>query len=283
MNYTELIECQNDIIKLVENYNIIDIKPTKKYHETFKKIPVWVMWDQGFENAPDLVKVCINSIKEHIPQDIAELILITNKNLDKYLELPDYILSKLYKKPTAFSNIIRAALLYNYGGMWIDSTYIIMNDFPKEIFQKDFWALKKNYHYLNNKNFIDFSYNFMYSKPENEMIGFIYSMLCNYWKNYNYQKHYFLKDGIILYGYNFNKFDIKLIDDLEDIYNEDIEFFNNNELNKPYLKEKFKENNFSFFKLTYKLVELKEYNNNQLTYWGYFKQKYLTKGELKNG
>ena len=58
------------------------------------KIPkiVWIFWNQGLENAPELERYCSNSIKKnHNDHDI---ILLTKENIATYSTIPNFILEK---------------------------------------------------------------------------------------------------------------------------------------------------------------------------------------------
>lgn len=273
-NFDDIYISKIDIIHLINRYPIIDIVPIKKELHSFKKIPIWVYWHQGLESAPELVQMCVKSIKKNIPSN-AEFVFLTKDNLFKYIELPNYILEKIKTNYTHLSGIIRAALLYLYGGMWIDATYLVTREIPKEYFEKDFWAIKTEVTSQRLKipsNFNIFTYNLMYSKPNNEMLLYIYKMLCNYWFYYHYLKHYFLKDGIILYGYENFQFPREYIDSLP-YTNPDLYVYTAN-LNDKFEKDKFENyiKDTVFFKLTYKLFYLKEQNEDkELTNYGYFK------------
>ena len=85
--------------------------------------PIWFCWLQGFDNAPEIVHACYNSIKRNIPD--REIEVIDNENWQEFVELPDYIIKKWEKgrNPAAlFSDLLRLELLIKYGGTWIDST-----------------------------------------------------------------------------------------------------------------------------------------------------------------
>ena len=96
---------------------------------------VWFGWLQGIDNAPDLVKVCYWSQKNHI-QD-KTFIDISYTNYKEYVSLPDFIIDKYEKKiiPAAhFSDLLRLELLIQHGGTWIDSTVLCTGtNYPKQI------------------------------------------------------------------------------------------------------------------------------------------------------
>ena len=75
---------------------------------------------------PDVAKACLNSIKMHA--DRHPVIVITEANHGDYVDLPDYIRTKVKQGKislTHLSDILRMALLAKHGGIWIDSTVLI--------------------------------------------------------------------------------------------------------------------------------------------------------------
>ena len=82
---------------------------------------IYIVWFQGFENAPDIIKKCVDSWKYYNPNYIINL--IDNNNINNYIHLEDYIdMSKKDINYTALSDIIRIILLSKYGGLWVDAT-----------------------------------------------------------------------------------------------------------------------------------------------------------------
>ena len=63
--------------------NVINV-PTNHY--------VWVMWWQGEDSAPELVRMCINSIRKNA--NGAEVVVITKDNFREYADIPEYIIEK---------------------------------------------------------------------------------------------------------------------------------------------------------------------------------------------
>ena len=105
--------------------------PLMSVHQD-KKI-IWTCWFQGMEQAPDIVKKCNQVLrqKENVP-----IVVLTDENFTDYVDLPQFILDK-YKQgiisPTHFSDILRTALLYQHGGIWIDSTILLMKPIPAAV------------------------------------------------------------------------------------------------------------------------------------------------------
>jgi len=79
--------------------------------------PIWMLWWQGIDSAPDVVKLCVRSVKAH--KGNRPLILLDESNYEKYVRVPSYY-KELYTNGkisrTQFSDILRLNLLYKRGG-----------------------------------------------------------------------------------------------------------------------------------------------------------------------
>lgn len=86
---------------------------------------VWICWFQGEEHAPELIKTCIQSMRNQLQG--REIIVLTEKNISDYTEIPGYIIEK-YKKGwisrAHYSDILRIDLLCRHGGLWVDATVL---------------------------------------------------------------------------------------------------------------------------------------------------------------
>lgn len=80
---------------------------------------LYILWFQGFENAPDIVKWCVHSWKRYNPT--WSIVLLDNHTLQEYVDL-----SKLsYDKDIQLchlADIVRMVLLRDHGGLWVDAT-----------------------------------------------------------------------------------------------------------------------------------------------------------------
>ena len=121
----------------VELNVIIDKIDTTVKHQQNKTI--WILWWQGIENAPQVVKKCYESVKEWLSD--WNIVLLDEDNYTKYVTLPDFIMDKFKKGiiPMAqFSDLLRLELLINRGGMWMDSTVFVSGSkLPPPISDKD--------------------------------------------------------------------------------------------------------------------------------------------------
>lgn len=167
--------------------------------------PIWVFWWQGVENAPKLIKLCIDSIKKNSCGH--EVILLDKKNISKYTNIPDYIFKKLERNIisiTHFSDILRSCLLYTWGGVWIDATLFVTKPIDNIFFaSKINPGIKvipsEQYRYITDGKWTAF---FLGSSERNgKLFSYLYNFFLYYWKHNNKQIEYFLIDYIIFIAY----------------------------------------------------------------------------------
>ncbi|MGN0603859.1 MAG: capsular polysaccharide synthesis protein [Oscillospiraceae bacterium] len=217
---------------------------------------IWTCWWQGVENAPEIVKACINSQKRNIPNDV-NYIIITENNYSEYIDIPNYILDKVQNKYislTTLSDIIRFSLLYKYGGLWIDSTVFLHKKMPSEWFNYNFFTCKgKDYHFAS---YSEVSLWFIGGRKGNELFSFVREGFLNYYKYNNKIKYYLMVDYLIQLAFD-------TIPCLKQQHSE-IPYNNENaDILKNHLKENYSEQEFKNYlsnsylqKLTYKFDDL---------------------------
>ena len=87
------------------------------------KRKLWILWLQGFEQAPYVVTKCLHSWKAH-NSDSWDVVELTEKNIEQYVTIegliPEYASKKINR--IALSEIIRIDLLKTYGCLWVDAT-----------------------------------------------------------------------------------------------------------------------------------------------------------------
>ncbi|MCR5506508.1 MAG: capsular polysaccharide synthesis protein [bacterium] len=149
---------------------------------------VFQCWLQGVENAPAVVKKCMESVRYFSKGK--KYVLITIENWQKYVDLPDFILEK-YKagiiSHAHFADILRLCLLCKYGGYWIDATCLMTADFPTEIEKLDdfmYYSDGQFYWTLINNCFI-------YARPNSYLMTSWRDAMFNFWKNEDKYYNYF--------------------------------------------------------------------------------------------
>ena len=93
-----------------------------KYMPAFNKT-IWILWFQGFDEAPWLVKQVAQSWKIHNPD--WNVVQLTSENISDYVET-DYLYGTKNITDQAKSDIIRLSLLNKYGGVWADATMLCL-------------------------------------------------------------------------------------------------------------------------------------------------------------
>lgn len=151
---------------------------------------IWICWLQGLENAPQIVKICVDSIIKKCPDK--NITIITSQNFCKYINFPKFIINKWKSgeiSNTHFSDLIRTELLILYGGTWIDATTYLMDEIPSYIYKNDFFCF--NY---KVKNDITITYNnwFIYAEKDNRLLKSVRDLLYVYWKDENRTYEYFI-------------------------------------------------------------------------------------------
>ena len=164
----------------------------KKQGSGVQSNKVWWCWFQGEENALPISKVCLASLRKHLND--RDIVIITEENMWKYIELPDYIKEK-YKKGiisrTHFSDLLRLQLLITYGGTWIDSTVLCTGytERTKELFNKPLFLFS---HWKRGDGSMVASSWFITAEKDNPILIATRDLLFEYWKKHNYLIHYFL-------------------------------------------------------------------------------------------
>ena len=99
-----------------------------------KTYRIWQYWDSGIENAPEIVKACVNSVEKY--KGSLERVILDDNSIKNYVTIPDYIY-KLKEKGVIskahFADILRTYLLYEYGGCWIAGNQMPYADAVREL------------------------------------------------------------------------------------------------------------------------------------------------------
>ena len=172
---------------------------------------VWVCWWQGLENAPEIVKVCVESIRRNIGEH--KLIVITENNISDYIEFPDWMIQKYEKgviSKTHLSDVLRLELMAKYGGVWLDSTFYCTSSI-EYLFDLPVWSIKRpNYRYTSVACGYFANYSFGCSVENRKVYAIIRDYLFEYWKKYDYMIDYLFLDYLIVLARNSHKY----VDDL---------------------------------------------------------------------
>lgn len=192
INYGEILDSYKNM-----NVNVNNISNISE-----SKI-IWILWWQGIKDAPDIVKVAIDSVKKMNRE--YDVVIIDSSNYNDYICIPDNIIKKLNNKSmtiTHFSDILRMALLAEYGGVWIDATVLCTKPLDDlKIDKYKFYTIKhglySDWHVCKGL----WSGFFIASGKNNPMFYFFRDMFYKYWEDESSLICYFLIDCIIAMGY----------------------------------------------------------------------------------
>lgn len=181
----------------------------EKRHEPSNKI--WICWFQGIDNAPDIVKICYQSVLKYNPDK--DVIVITKDNFSDYVDFPEYILEKWKKgiiTHTHMADLLRLELLIKYGGMWLDSTVLCTGTPQRYFFESDlffFQRLKPGKD--GNANYI--SSWLLEAKTNNRILMATRELCYAYWKENNFMWDYFLLHDFMSISLDFYQGDWKKV------------------------------------------------------------------------
>lgn len=247
----------------IDEYKNKEIEPWKNS----KKI--WSWWWQWLDDAPEMVKICIESMKKN--NCGYEVVIINKDSYKNYVNLPEFILKKVESKELSLIHlydILRMALLKKYWWIWCDSTMFICSDVFREFdninvntnnpvkFTEERWWFEK------------WCWFFIWWKS-NRLFSFVYDFFIKYHQDYSDIINYFLIDYTIWLAYN-NFEDCKR--DIDNITLRNNEIFTLQQVfNEKYEKGKYDKlmKNW-FFKLSHKLEFNKYDKDGDLTNYGYF-------------
>lgn len=155
---------------------------------------VWIFWWQGEDSMPPLVKACYLQAKKVFHDK--KVVLLEQNNWSDYVEIPAIIIEKVKSgiiTLTHFSDILRMALLYQRGGLWMDATLFISRSIPVNIFKQPLFTLKseKVLAYVSQCRWTSFCFGSMKGHP---LAKFMQNLFFQHWQNFDQFIDYFFID-----------------------------------------------------------------------------------------
>ena len=198
-----LVKNKGTLVKIEEDR--VYAKLQKEYAEMIRTgvqpsgIPVqsnkvWICWLQGEENAPDLVKACINSVRRSLPHK--EVIVLSEQTIPQYVQFPDHITEKWKNKKIRaahYADLLRLELLCKYGGMWIDATVLCTSsDIPKAISDSPLFVYQIMDLSRRDDNAIIASNWFISAWSNQPILMLTRDLLYEYWKHIDRVDNYYV-------------------------------------------------------------------------------------------
>lgn len=105
--------------------------------------PIWFAWLQGEKNLPLIPDLCWRRLKYFC--NGRPIHFVSLENYQDFVTLPQSAVIAFQKKKisyTFFADILRAALLYKHGGLWMDATILLTDKLQENIFTSPWWSIK---------------------------------------------------------------------------------------------------------------------------------------------
>jgi hypothetical protein len=166
---------------------------------------VWMFWEQGWDDAPEICKKCLDSWRKYNPD--WKIHLLDGNNLLDFIDIDKYVKNYNSKRPIQMrADILLTNLLNQNGGLWVDATVFCTRPLSEWIYpylQQGFFAFEKNEnppHLISNW--------MLYAEKDNYIIRTWAHEYNNYWKDRKtseYFKHAYMFDDLYKNDKTFNK------------------------------------------------------------------------------
>lgn len=230
--------------------------------------PIWIVWYQGEENAPETVRMCIESVRRHSGSH--PVILLTRDSIGEYVKIPDHITEKLESGSvtlTHFSDILRFALLLQCGGIYLDATTLVTSDGAFCFDELPLYTCRTGIRpELDVAKGLWVSYIFAGGKG-NGLASYMTEMFSEYWKKEDKLITYLLVDCAIALAYENIPWVREMIDSLPESNSEIYELEDNSR--GPYSDDVYRRAlSCPFHKMTYKRPHMCECADGTQTIYG---------------
>lgn len=161
--------------------------------------PIWVMWWQGLDGTePPIVRECIDSIRRYA--NGRPVHIITKDTIVRYVTIDASIMNKVRGGKitiTTLSDIIRFALLYEHGGIWMDATIYLTADLSRDIEQYPFYSIP-NHETAPIRNWTGY---FMGGAKGNPLFAYMYQAFVTMYAHVDRIPEYFMIDVMLSAAY----------------------------------------------------------------------------------
>lgn len=226
---------------------------------------IWTLWWQGYENAPEIVKYCLDNMKIYAHKNGFEFFCLDQQTFKEFVDFPDYLEDKIRQGNISIANIsdiIRVSLLAKYGGTWIDSTVFIQTSFDWTVFNRSYFTLKTGEITDYSPNIAKNRWKSFLLSGNSSLYAFTRDFFFEYFKKYDFVVDYLLIDYIFELAFQRNSNIRNQMLDLE-ITNPNL-FWLEKHFEDTFEESLWKEisKETKIFKTTYKLSERTKENKN---------------------
>ena len=240
---------------------------------------IWTAWLQGEENAPEVIRITLASIRENANGH--PVIVISNENVDCYIDIPQSIKDKYESGLMGhahYADVIRMMILAKYGGIWLDATMMLHEPIPEEAFQCPFYSV--GFKAGNEEKYISgnkWLVRVIGGNMESVYLSAISRMLTNYWEDHNTAIDYFVFDYLIYILYESDRSFHLIVDKLYrmDHYTNELRKIINEPFDEKTIKDLCIKN--QIYTLTYRGNYHKQTPEGRMTFYGYLYNHFIRK------
>jgi hypothetical protein len=136
---------------------------------------IWMYWEQGWHDAPEIVARCADSWARHNPE--WEIRRLDRDGVRAYADVDEIVRGKTMSVQ-AFSDVLRLALLERHGGVWVDANTVCrkpLDHWLPPLMQSGFFAFAKP-----RPDRLIATW-FLASEPRGRIIGAWFELVRRYW------------------------------------------------------------------------------------------------------
>ena len=244
---------------------------------------IWTAWLQGEENAPEVIRITLASIRKYANGH--PVIVISNNNVDQYIDIPQTIRIKHELDVMGhahYTDVIRMMILAKYGGLWLDATMLLHEPISEEAFQCSFYSV--GFSKTNGDKYITrnkWLIGVVGGYRDSSYLATISKMLSRYWTEHSIGIDYFVFDYFVYILYQ-NDYSFRLIvDSLPKMahYTNVLRKI----INCPYDKEQLESLYIhkQIYLLSYRNNYIKQTPEGNITFYGYLCNQFLEKAILE--
>lgn len=191
---------RKDLSNIIKKYKKQTYEAVPVYDSS--TLPIWIFWWQGMEAAPDLVKTCYKSVLRAAGDH--KVICLDKGNYHDYVDVSENILKQLEEGKislTHFSDVLRCRLLYQHGGLWIDSTVLVSGKIGQELDDHLFYTVRHGHfqHYSVCKG--KWTTFLLMARPKTDFFKYLIDVFEAYYEKYSFIPCYLLIDCFMAIGY----------------------------------------------------------------------------------
>lgn len=169
---------------------------------------IWTLWMQGYENAPELVKSTIDSIRKFAELNNFQFILLEENTIEKYIVFPKLIKEKMdlgVMDYTKISDILRVSLLAKYGGTWVDATIYMKEEFDSSLLLQNYYTIKTGGIEDYSPNISNNRWKGFFLSGNSSLFSFTRDFFFEYYSRYDIAVDYLLIDYIFDMAYKYDE------------------------------------------------------------------------------